>query len=196
MEYPPFFDEIEPIVLVDELAKFVGVNRDGIIEITYLDIVKMAGHSCAVVSGAYLSALKGLKALYGQETPKRGEIRVELRNAPDENNAGVTGSVLSNITGAAENGFGGLNDGKFRRRNLLFYSASIKTDIRLTRLDTRKSVGINYRPQRVGNPAGLFKSAFGPDADPEMTRTFPKRFQEMVKAILQNADKVIEIVTE
>jgi hypothetical protein len=33
MEYQPFFDKIEPIVLQDELAHFLGVNSDGTIEI-------------------------------------------------------------------------------------------------------------------------------------------------------------------
>ncbi len=62
MKYLKFFDEIESIFLKDELAKFLGVNEDGIIELTYTDIVKMAGHSCATVAGGYLIALKGLKA--------------------------------------------------------------------------------------------------------------------------------------
>ncbi len=67
MNYQPFFDTIEPVVLQDELARFLGVNDDGIIEISYLDIVKTAGHSCGTVAGAYLSALLGLKALFGEE---------------------------------------------------------------------------------------------------------------------------------
>ncbi len=51
--YRPFFDEIEAIRLYDELAKFLGVNEDGILEFGYPDIVKSAGHSCATVAGAY-----------------------------------------------------------------------------------------------------------------------------------------------
>ena len=130
MNYPAFFDEIDPIILKDDLAKFVGVNDDGIIEITYLDIVKMAGHSCAVVSGSYLTALLGLKALYGNDMPHRGTIRVELRKAPEEDNSGVVGSVLSNITGATTNyGFGGIAGGKFNRRNLLFYGCLFRSSI-------------------------------------------------------------------
>jgi len=82
MQYQPFFDEIEPIVLVDELAKFLGVNDTGILEISYLDIVKTAGHSCGTVAGAYLSALLGLQALFPDEMPKRGEIKVELKRTP------------------------------------------------------------------------------------------------------------------
>lgn len=33
MKYRAFFDEIETIEIEDELAKFVGVNEDGVIEI-------------------------------------------------------------------------------------------------------------------------------------------------------------------
>ncbi len=197
MNYPPFFDEIDPILLKDDLAKFVGVNEDGILEISYLDVVKMAGHSCAVVGGAYLCAAKGLKALYGDEIPKRGEIKVELRKAPTEDNTGVVGCVLSNITGATTDyGFGGLADGRFNRRNLLSYQAPIETDIRLTRLDTGKRVGINYRPGKVVNPAEVFKTAFGPNASPEQKAAFPKRFQAMVKSIFDHGDEAIVITEE
>ena len=64
MEYRAFFDEIETIVLEDELAQFLGVNDNGVIEFSYADIVKTAGHSCGTVAGAYLIAQEGLKALY------------------------------------------------------------------------------------------------------------------------------------
>ena len=195
MEYPEFFDDIEVIVLKDELTKFLGVNKDGMIEITYLDIVKMAGHSCPTVGGAYLMALKGLKALYPGEIPQRGEIKVELRKSPTEDNAGVDGSVFSNITGATtDNGFGGLVAGKYSRRNLLFYNAPIDTDVRFTRLDTNKQIGINYYPGKVVNPGKILMSAIGPNATPEDKETFPKRFQEMVKTLFENGDAVIEVI--
>ena len=195
MEYPGFFDDIEIIVLKDELTKFLGVNKDGMIEITYLDIVKMAGHSCPTVGGAYLMALKGLKALYPDEIPQRGEIKVELRKSPTEDNAGVDGSVFSNITGATtDNGFGGLVAGKYSRRNLLFYNAPIDTDVRFTRLDTNKQIGINYYPGKVVNPGKILMSAIGPNATPEDKETFPKRFQEMVKTLFENGDAVIEVI--
>jgi len=195
MEYQPFFDDIEPIVLVDELAKFLGVNDTGIIEISYPDIVKTAGHSCGTVAGAYLSALLGLKALFPDELPKRGEIKVELKRATTEENAGVVGCVLSNITGATTDyGFGGIPGGKFCRRDLLFYEADIETDIRFTRLDTGKSIGVNYHPHKVVNPMKILMSAIGENATPEDIESFPRRFQEMVKTLFENKETVIEIV--
>jgi len=198
MQYLSFFDTIEPIVLHDELLAFLGVNEDGLIDFHYVDIVKTAGHSCATVAGAYLIAQKGLNALYeGDEMPQRGHIKVEIRRAPREENAGVVGSVISTITGATTDyGFGGIPTGKFNRRDLLFYEAAIDADVRFTRLDTQKSVSVNYRPQRVVNPMEILMSAIKPDAKPQDIQSFPVRFQEMVATVFANADRVIDIVTE
>jgi hypothetical protein len=196
MQYLKFFDEIAPIVVQDELAKFLGVNEDGIIDITYVDIVKSAGHSCATVAGAYLMALYGLKALYGDAIPQRGEIKVELKKAPREENTGVVGCVLSNITGATTDYvFGGIPTGKFNRRDLLLYEADIDTDVRFTRLDTQKSVGVNYRPKKIVNPMAILMSAIGEGAKPEDIESFPKRFQEMVKTVFEHSDEVIEVIS-
>lgn len=195
MKYQKFFDEIEPITLQDELACFLGVNDDGIFEISYPDIVKVAGHSCATVGGAYLMALEGLKALYRDEVPKRGEIKVELQKPVNEDHTGVVGFVLSNITGATTDyGFGGIPGGKFNRQDLLFYGASIDTDVRFTRLDTNMQVGVNYRPGKVVNPMQILMSAIGPNATPEDKKSFPRRFQQMVHTVFQNKNTVIEVV--
>ena len=193
MKYPDFFDEIEHIVLKDELSEFLGSTEGGIIDISYLEIVKMAGHSCAVVAGAYLMALKGLKALYQDEMPVRGEIKVELKDTLSDN-TGVTSQVLSNITGATtDTGFLGLPQGKFNRRNLMFFGADIPATVRFTRLDTGKSIDVDYLPGKVVNPREILMSAIGPNATEESKRTFPIRWQEMVKTIFDNADKVIDI---
>jgi hypothetical protein len=195
MKYRAFFDEIETIVVEDELAKFLGVNEDGVIEFTYADIVKTAGHSCGTVAGAYLIAREGLKALYKDELPKRGEIKVELKKAPRDDNAGVVAAVISTITAATESyGFGGIPGGKFNRRDLLFFEADIDTAVRLTRLDTDESVGINYMPGKVVNPMAILMSAISPDATQKDKESFPDRFQEMVQTVFANSDKVIEIV--
>jgi len=194
MHYLSFFDAIEKIKLYDDLSQFLGVNSDGVIEISYLDIVKTAGHSCATVAGAYLVALKGLAALYPEGLPKRGEIKVELKRSPTEDNAGVVASVLSNITGATVDfGFGGIPTGKYNRRGLLFFNADIEADICFTRLDTEKKVCVTYKPQTVVNPMAILKSAINPNATPEDIQSFPTRFQAMVKTVFDNADKVIEL---
>ena len=192
---PEFFNEIDPIVVEDELGGFLGGFADNRMEIHYVEVAKMAGHSCLVVGGAYLSAQKGLKALYGDTIPQRGMIRVEIRRAPTEENAGVVGSVLANITGATTDfGFGGLPDGRFNRRNLLVYNAPIDTDIRLTRLDTGKRVGINCRPGRVVNPKKCLREVLAPDANAETRAKFPRRIQKMVHTLFQNQDRVMDLI--
>ncbi len=192
MEYPKYINNVETITLKDDLSEFLGTFKNGIIEISYLDIVKMAGHSCGVVSGAYLMALKGLKALYGNDIPKRGEIKVELRGTL-EDNTGVTAQVLSNITGAAtDNGFLGIK-GKFNRRGLLTYGNNIPTTVKFTRLDTNEAVYVNYLPGKVVKPKELLQTAIAENATDEDKKSFPQRWQEMVKTIFDNADKVIEI---
>jgi len=193
MKYPDFYNEVEHIILKDELSNFLGSSEEGIIDISYLDIVKMAGHSCALVSGSYLMTLKGLQALYGTELPERGRIKVELRESLNDGNTGVSAQVLSNITGATtDTGFTGIN-GKFNRRGLLYYGADIQSNVRFTRLDTNKSVEVTYMPKTVVNPGDIMQSAFGPDATEESKKEFPKQWQEMVKTIFDNADKVITL---
>ena len=194
MRYRAFFDEIETIVVEDELAKFLGVNDDGVIEFSYADIVKTAGHSCGTVAGAYLIVREGLKSLYKDDMPRRGEIKVELKKAPRDDNAGVIGAVISTVTGATESyGFGGIPGGKFNRRDLLFFEADIDTAVRLTRLDTNESVGINYMPKKVVDPMKILMSAISEGATQEDKESFPDRFQDMVQTLFQNVNTVIEI---
>ena len=155
----------------------------------------MAGHSCATVAGAWLMAAHGLKALYGDTPPRRGEIRVELKHGVQEQHSGVVGMVLTNITGATrDDGFGGIPTGKFDRTGLLHYNAPIDTDVRFTRLDTQKSVGVKYRPGKIVNPMKILKSAIGPEATPEDKAAFPHRFQEMVATVFAHQDDVIEVI--
>jgi GTP cyclohydrolase I len=49
-------------------------------------------------------------------------------------------------------------------------------------------------PGKVVDPKGTLMTAIGPDATEESRRTFPTRWQEMVKTIFDNADKGIEII--
>ncbi len=197
MNYPEFFDTVKPIVLYDDLAEFLGSAEKGIVEIKYLEVVKMAGHSCGVVAGAYMMAQKGLAALFPDEMPKRGYIKVELRRQAAQDNAGVTGSVLSNITGAGlgDSGFSGIQQGRFRRRDLLFFGVEMDADVRLTRTDTGASVALKYRPGKVVEPRSVLMTAIGPQATPESKASFPKRWQEMVKSLLDHADEVVEVIS-
>lgn len=70
MKYPKFFDEIQTIKLKDDLSATLGSFEEGLVEFSYLDIVKSAGHSCPTVAGAYLMTQVALKKLYKDELPK------------------------------------------------------------------------------------------------------------------------------
>ncbi len=149
MKYPAFFDQVEPIQLQDSLSNFLGAFENGELEITYLDCVKLAGHSCPTVSGAYLMALMGLKALYGAARPQRGKIKVEMRDAETNGVTGVVCTAIAFIAGAGgDGGFKGIQ-GNMSRNNLVAYDAPIQREVRLTRLDTGESVEVDFDPSPI-----------------------------------------------
>ena len=118
---PSFFDNAPTITVQDALADFLGAAENGILTYRYADAVRLCGHSCPTVAGAYLMVVKGLKALYGEELPQRGDIEAFMQGERDEGTTGVTASVVQLLTGAApETGFGGVGPaGRFARRHLL-----------------------------------------------------------------------------
>jgi hypothetical protein len=146
MKYPEFFDQIPSILLSDPLADFLGAMEDGIVEFTYLDAVKLAGHSCPTIAGAYLATFKALEALYPDSIPQRGGVKVEIKDSLINGVTGVIANVITQITGATkESGFKGIN-GNFVRHSLLEFDVDIRGQLRFTRLDTGKSVDLNYNP--------------------------------------------------
>ncbi|MFA5912738.1 MAG: hypothetical protein WC830_04165 [Burkholderiales bacterium] len=160
MRYPAFFDQVRPIVLYDPLAEFLGAAADGRIEYRYLDAVKLAGHSCPTVAGAYLMTLKALDALYPGTTPERGAVRVHVRGEMEAGVSGVIANVVGLITGATrQNGFKGIG-GRFDRRNLLFFDAGIDTELQFERIDSGAAVSVAYRADLVPGSARL-KSLIG-----------------------------------
>lgn len=149
MQYPAFFDQVRPIVIYDPLAEFLGAAKDGRVEYTYLDAVKLAGHSCPTVAGAYLMTMKALQALYPAATPERGAVRVHLRGEMEFGVTGVIANVVGLITGATQkNGFKGIA-GRFDRRDLLFFDAGLDTDMHFERVDSGAAVTVAYRADLV-----------------------------------------------
>ncbi|MDP3246016.1 MAG: hypothetical protein Q8M93_03525 [Polaromonas sp.] len=110
MQTPALFDAVPALGAVD----------GGLIEYRYVDAVKLAGHCCPTVAGAWLMTRAALARRCS------GEIRVELRRFIDEGVAGVIASVASIVTGAAnEGGFKGLG-GRFARNGLLGLGVPMK----------------------------------------------------------------------
>lgn len=192
MHTPDFFDAVPAIVVADRLAETLGAAEGGLIEYRYIDAVKVTGHSCPTVAGAWLMTRAALARLYPGETPRRGEIRVELCQAIDEGVAGGIASVAGLITGAAnEGGFKGLV-GRFARNGLLRFGVPMRGEIRFTRLDNGRSVELTHRPQAVPPPAGLselLRDAFAPQASTTARRAFAHAWQGWVQVILtEHAD--------
>lgn len=197
MNYPEFFNSVESIKVVDPLANVLGAFEDGVYEITFLEVVKAAGHSCPTVAGAYLITLEGLKALYPDSRAVRGEIKVEFRDPMEEGVAGVIGNVVSQITGATEkSGFKGLA-GKFARHSLMKFNANINSSIRLTRADSGKSVDVYYDPSSIGGSPKmqqLMQKMMGGMANKEEIKEFGALWQDRVKRIFENKTSVIKVV--
>jgi hypothetical protein len=187
MAFPDFFEQVPVITLRDPLAEVLGAAEGGVIEYRYADAVKLAGHSCPTVAGAWLMASRALAALYPDSLPERGNIRVELRAPQDVGTAGVVGGVLGLITGAAgDGGFKGLG-GHHVRRDLLRFGAGLDADARLIRLDTGAAVLLDYHPEAVSpapRVAPLMARVVGGVADDQERAEFARLWQDRVRRIL------------
>jgi len=197
MHYPDFFDKVPAISLQDPLSDFLGAFEEGKLEITYLDCVKLAGHSCPTVAGAYLMVLRGLERLYPDALPQRGMIEVSMRDKETEGVTGVICNVISFVAGASGvNGFKGIQ-GHFSRDNLVRYEVPMNGEVRLTRLDTEESVELSYDPSVIpGDPAmkPLMGKALQGLASDEERKAFRALWQKRVEAILlspQHRDEMI-----
>jgi len=196
VNYPIFFNTLPTIKLQDPLSAFLGTFESGLVEFSYLDIVKSAGHSCPTVTGAYLTTLKGLEALYKDETPQRGAIKVEIKDDIANGVTGVISNVITQITGATEiAGFKGIN-GNFARNNLMEFNADIGSSVKFTRLDTNKSVEVTYDPSSVGGSPKqqeLMGKIMQGKATPQDKKEFGELWQDRVRRIFEVKNQVITI---
>jgi hypothetical protein len=148
MAFPDFFDNAPIIRLHDPLAKLLGSTTGGNIDYRYEDVVRLAGHSCPTVAGAFLTSRAALKVLYPDTLPERGGISVHLPSPETEGTTGVIASVLTLITGAAaQGGFKGIGGKRFARNGLLsFATQSIENDgaVRFERVDTSAAVLVKF----------------------------------------------------
>ncbi|HFA7480920.1 TPA: hypothetical protein WMU81_001969 [Neisseria gonorrhoeae] len=192
---PEFFDRAPTLTVQDPLAAFLGAAENGILTYRYADAVRLCGHSCPTVAGAYLMVIKGLKALYGEELPERGGIEAAMQGTRDEGTVGVTASVVQLLTGAApETGFGGIGmQGCFARRNLLSFGAGeINGTLTLRRKDNGKTVAVSlnaalqpFAPQM----RDIMPKAVGGSASAKELERFGQLWQARVKAFLtESAD--------
>jgi len=193
MGYPAFFDEAPRIPMRDPLAALLGAADDGLIDYSYPDAVRLAGHSCPTVAGAYLMARTALRALYPAEPAERGGVCVRMPAAEDEGVTGVTAQVLTLITGAAAgNGFHGIG-GRFARQSLLSYAAVAGARaVQFHRRDNGEAVSVELDLARVPpSPQlrALMAAALDPAATPAQVGAFGHAWQDRVRRLLlEHAD--------
>ena len=195
-----FFETVEPIKLLDPLGELLGaVNKGEPFVYNYSDAVLMAGHSCPAVSGAFAITRKALKALYGNETPVRGDLRVLIKGKPEELAYGPQSQVIMLITGASGNtGFKGLG-GQFARNNRLFFDQN-ETEFNtyiFGRIDTGKAVKVVYNPQALPDVPELntlTPLVISKAASAEEIEEFQRLWQDKVKRILTEEDKYPELI--
>jgi hypothetical protein len=198
MQYPDFYNKVPTIKLYDPLSEFLGAFEDGKLEISYLECVKLAGHSCPTVAGAYLMAKLGLQALYPDTLPERESIKVEMHDTEISGVTGVIANVIGFIVGA--NGVGGFKgiQGHFSRDNLLSFDVPMQGEVKLTRLDTQESVTLRYDSSSI--PADpmmqpLMGKSLKNMASEEEKKAFGVLWQKRVEAILLSTDKHPQLIT-
>lgn len=202
-----FFDDVEPIKLEDPLAVVLGaIDKGEPLVYTYGDAVKLAGHSCPAISGAYKMTQLALKELYPDKNPVRGEITVKFKGGVTDKVNGPISQVVSFITGAApESGFGGLGGGRYNRKNLLTFDENdvpapdcICSAI-FHRTDTGKKVEITYSNYMLSaNPkmGELMPKAIGGRATDEELREFGELWHERIKTILFDPPEGMFVIKE
>jgi hypothetical protein len=190
MDFPDFFDDAPSVSLREPLAAFLGASKSGVITYNYADAVKLAGHSCPTVAGAYLMVGKGLASLYGEELPERGGIEVHLRDGREQGTTGVIAAIATLLTGAApETGFGGIGrNHRFSRRDLLRFDAPIHGVLALRRCDTGRGVVLDLDIASVpANPemSTLFAKSVAGEADKSEQVRFGMLWQDRVARMLR-----------
>lgn len=191
-----FFTDVSPIVMREPLAGFLGAfeQHRSLLEYSFDDVVKMAGHACPTVASAFVCCKKALARLHDGDIPERGNIAVTVHAEQDDKTFGVMAQVFSLVTGACgPTGFKGLGH-KFRRKDLLSFEASDadggSMDFTFSRLDNGKKVKARIFPDRLPAVEGqeklgdLMEKAFWEAASHEEVHEFQDLWMERVKAIV------------
>lgn len=187
MDLSRLFAVAPSIELYDPLAAVLGSAPGGVLRYGFADAVQLSGHACPTVAGAYLMTLRGLRQLYPQQTPQRGDVLVRMRQAAADGTTGVIAQIAGLITGAAgEGGFAGLA-GQFRRRGLLQFNQDIVSLMQLVRIDNGEAVNLDFDPSQV--PAALdigelLPQVLAGEAEPEQIERFQSCWRQRLFDIL------------
>ncbi|MBF0109999.1 MAG: hypothetical protein HQL76_12565 [Magnetococcales bacterium] len=172
----------------DPLAELLGAGTEPF-TYTFDDAVKLAGHACPTVAGAFLLVKKGLDLLYPDTLPQRGDIAITVPGRVDEGVTGPITQIFTLVTGAAAaNGFKGLGS-QFKRMDLLRFQppATPLNPYIFERCSTGRQVRLIYSPQAFP-PAPRMESLLplilGQRASPEQRMEFGQLWRQRVLDIL------------
>lgn len=199
-----YITAVPPIMMTEPYFDIFG-QTTGPVPYYYEEAVKLSGHSCGAVTGAWIITKKALEALYPNgEVPVRGQIAVDAPGAEDEWFVGVFGEVITFVTGASPktgfNGseFGTVND-LFVRQNKMVYKDKPTEQLPpmrewvFTRLDTGAKVGVKFNlvvilpiPTPARTEMGK-KMALG-QATAEEAVDYQKYWNDRAIFVLENAD--------
>ncbi len=188
VNFPDFYEQAPIVRTHDPFAAMLGAARDGLLDYHYLDAVRLAGHSCPTVAGAFLIGRAAMAALYPDGPAERGNIAVHMPAPEDEGVTGVMAQVLTLLTGAAAgNGFQGMR-GRYRRKGLLSFAEQREGEaIIFKRIDNDASVAVTLDVSLIpADPAqGERLMAILQDcADASQQIAFADAWQDRVRRLL------------
>lgn len=184
----PTFYATSSIKLYEPLYDLFGVNKNAHVEFTFEDAVKIAGHACPTVAGAFLLAYHGARKLYEGETPIRGSFQLLFKEDESVGVTGVISTIMGSILGASGiGGFKGLG-GQFARNNRVLYNQSISSQVAILRTDTNAIVYLDYHPELIPlhqETSQLLSKILNDQATLSEKSTFQKLWNQRLEAILR-----------
>ncbi len=219
--YPAYYNDIERIVLKDVMTKWFDETGKGILSYGLEDAVRAEGHACYLVTGGFLMAREGLKALKKQyeDNPNlditssydyenniiyRGGVKVTMSGEEGTGSGlNAVGGVLHFITGASSSsGFKRGPDFPFaNRQNLFEYDANLTgvkaifTSMTATYTNIEDNSSIPYAECKGTWHKCIEKTSCDKSVLVSYNIKTPKDkpWTERVKFILDNVDQAITI---
>ncbi|MEO5347186.1 MAG: hypothetical protein H7834_12525 [Magnetococcus sp. YQC-9] len=182
------FPDTPSISLRDPLAELLGAGEEPFVY-TFNDAVKLAGHACPTVAGAFLMIKRAVDLLYPTSMPLRGDLLITVPNRVDEGVTGPITQIFTLVSGAAgANGFKGLA-GEYNRMNLMRFGEGIGSAgaFVFETVSTGRKVALTYSPAAIP-PAPrmgeLMPLVLSHRAMPEVRAEFGRLWRQRVEAIL------------
>ncbi len=185
------FPDTPVLSFYDPLGDMLGAG-DGIYQYSFDDAVKLAGHACPTVAGAFVMVKRAVELLYGDDLPRRGDLRITMYGAIDAGTNGPFSQILTLLTGsAADNGFNGLGRLEVRKGLLKFDRSGTGGPVRCTfeRLSNAERVTLVYSPAAIPAVPGLsadMQALLTGAADPVIRERFRTSWRERVVRILMD----------